>query len=128
MADTEQMAPSRTTATARRAANGAAAPRARRSARAKSDDLEAQVTQLQNDLKAITQSLARLGENKVDEVKGVAKQRAAELKGKGEEMIESAQDEFNALEKQIKDTIREKPLTAVAGALALGFIVAVITR
>jgi hypothetical protein len=43
-------------------------------------------------------------------------------------MIESAQDEFNAFEKQIKDTIREKPLTAVAGALALGFILAVVTR
>jgi hypothetical protein len=43
-------------------------------------------------------------------------------------MLESAQDEFSAFEKQIKDTIREKPLTAVAGAIALGFILAVVTR
>ena len=132
MADTEDMAPARTNgATTRRAAaNGtgstARARRARRSAAP--DDLEAQVAQLQSDLKSITQTLQRMGESKVGEVKGMAKSRAADLRGKGEEMIESAQDEFNAFEKQIKDTIREKPLTAVAGALAMGFILAVITR
>lgn len=130
MADTEQMAPSRPANSARRAAaNGAGtATRARRSARAKTDDLEAEVAKLQADLKSITQTLGRMGEHKVDEVRGMAKSRAAEIRGKGEELIESAQDEFSAFERQIKDTIREKPLTAVAGAVALGFILAVITR
>ena len=131
MADTAEMAPSRTTTKSprRAAANGAATvTRARRGSRAKADDLEAQVAQLQADLKSITHTLGRMGENKVDEVKGMAKSRAAEIRGKGEEMIDSAQDEFNAFEKQIKDTIREKPLTAVAGAIALGFILAVVTR
>jgi ElaB/YqjD/DUF883 family membrane-anchored ribosome-binding protein len=130
MADTADMAPTRATNSSRRAAaNGTgAATRTRRASRAKADDLEAQVTQLQNDLKSITQTLTRMGENKVGEVKGMAKNRAAEIKDKGEEMLETAHDEFNAFEKQIKDTIREKPLTAVAGALALGFIIAVVTR
>lgn len=125
MADTADTAPSRATP-ARRAANGAARPR--RAARARSDDLEAQVAQLQSDLKTITSTLTRMGENKVGEVRSTAKQQAAALKDKGEELIESAQDEFGAIEKQIKDTIREKPLTAVAGAIALGFVLAVITR
>ena len=131
MADTADMAPSRAanSSTRRAAANGTGtATRARRTSRAKADDLEAQVAQLQNDLKSITQTLGRMGGSKVDEVKGMAKSRAAEIKGKGEEMLETAQDEFNAFEKQIKDTIREKPLTAVAGAIAVGFILAVITR
>jgi ElaB/YqjD/DUF883 family membrane-anchored ribosome-binding protein len=134
MADTEDTAPARasTNGSVRRAAaNGTgSATRARRSTRATppSDDLEAQVAQLQSDIKSITQTLQRLGEDKVGEVRGMAKLRAAALKGKGEEMLESAQDEFNAFEKQIKDTIREKPLTAVAGAIALGFILAVVTR
>jgi ElaB/YqjD/DUF883 family membrane-anchored ribosome-binding protein len=113
---------------AARAASAAASRTRRTASRAKSDDLEAQVTKLQDDIKSIAQTLTRMGENKVGEVRGMAKNRAAELRGKGEEMIESAQDEFNAFEKQIKDTIREKPLTAVAGALALGFLIAVITR
>ena len=136
MADTEDMAPARasTTSTPRRAAaNGAAgAARTRRTAArrsaAQADDLETQIAQLQSDIKSITQTLGRMGESKVGEVRGMAKSRAAELRGKGEEMLESAQDEFNAFEKQIKDTIREKPLTAVAGAIALGFILAVVTR
>jgi ElaB/YqjD/DUF883 family membrane-anchored ribosome-binding protein len=135
MADTEDTAPARAStngSTPRRAAaNGArSATRARRSTGATppADDLEAQVAQLQSDIKSITQTLQRLGGDKVGEVRGMAKLRAAALKDKGEEMLESAQDEFNAFEKQIKDTIREKPLTAVAGAMALGFIIAVLTR
>jgi len=134
MADTDDTAPARAStngAAPRRAAgNGATAARSRRSPRATtpSDDLEAQVAQLQSDIKSITQTLQRLGEDKVGEVRGMARLRAAALKGKGEEMLESAQDEFSAVEKQIKDAIREKPLTAVAGAIALGFILAVVTR
>ena len=50
------------------------------------------------------------------------------LKAQGQSAIEDAQDEFGQIEKQIKDTIREKPLTAVAGAVALGFILAVVSR
>ena len=126
MADSADTAPSRATPRRAAAANGTARPR--RATRARSDDLEAQVTQLQSDLKTITQTLTRLGESKVGEVRSSARQQAAALKDKGEELFESAQDEFGAIEKQIKDTIREKPLTAVAGALALGFILAVVTR
>ena len=132
MADTEDMAPARATTNGSRrrsAANGASpSTRARRSRQPPPDDLEAQIAQLQNDIKSITQTLQHMGEDKVGEVRGMAKRRAADLRGKGEEMLESAQDEFNAFEAQIKDTIREKPLTAVAGALALGFIIAVVTR
>ena len=113
---------------AARAASTAATRTRRATSRAKADDLEAQVSKLQDDIKSIAQTLTRMGESKVGEVRGMAKNRAAELKGKGEELIESAQDEFSAFERQIKDTIREKPLTAVAGALALGFLIAVITR
>ena len=46
----------------------------------------------------------------------------------GQQAGEEVQDEFGQLEKQIKDTIRDKPLTAVAGAIALGYILAVVSR
>lgn len=136
MADSDTAAESRANGAARTAAataaraTGTAARRTGRAAsRAKADgDLEAQVAQLQNDIKSIAQTLTRMGEGKVGEVRSMAARRAAEIKGKGEELVETAQDEFGAFEQQIKDTIREKPLTAVAGALALGFLIAVITR
>lgn len=90
--------------------------------------LEAQVSQLQNDLKSITQTLARMGENKVDDVRINAQRGARTLADKGQAALDSAQDEFEVIEKQVKDTIREKPLTAVATAVAMGFLLAVITR
>ncbi|HWA18819.1 MAG TPA: hypothetical protein VG757_07455 [Devosia sp.] len=125
MAETADMAPARSTA---RSANGAAPTRRRATARAKADDLEAQVQQLQNDIRSITHTLGRMGELSVDQVKSTARSKAQQIAQRGQSAVEDAQDEFTQLEKQIKDTIREKPLTAVAGAVALGFVLAVITR
>lgn len=81
------------------------------------ENLEAQVAQLQSDLKSITNTLNRMGQT-----------AGSELKSSGQSAINYAQDEFGQLEKQLKDTIREKPLTAIASALAAGFILAVLTR
>jgi ElaB/YqjD/DUF883 family membrane-anchored ribosome-binding protein len=92
------------------------------------DDLKLQVAQLQADLKGIAASLAALAEDKVAGAKHEVKQDVAELAKAGQKKIDDVQDEFSALEKQLKDTIREKPLTAVAGAIALGFILAVVSR
>jgi ElaB/YqjD/DUF883 family membrane-anchored ribosome-binding protein len=125
MAETADMAPTRSTA---RRANGAASSRRRSSARTRPDDLEAQVQQLQTDIRSITHTLGRMGEMSVDQVKSTARTKAHDLAQRGQAVVEDAQDEFTQLEKQIKDTIRDKPLTAVAGAIALGFVLAVITR
>ena len=94
-----------------------AARRVKSAVEPEAEDLQAQVAQLQSDLKSITQTLNRLG--------GAA---GNELRNSGQSAITYAQDEFGALEKQLKDTIREKPLTAVASAVAAGFILAVLTR
>jgi ElaB/YqjD/DUF883 family membrane-anchored ribosome-binding protein len=67
----------------------------RGSEKSREQDLEAQVAQLQSDLK---------------------------------NLVEEAQDQAGEYEKQLKDTIREKPLTAVATALGIGFVLALITR
>lgn len=126
MASTTDMAPNRSTAKApaRRAANG---PR-RAAARHREDELSDQVHQLQNDLKSIAATLAGLAEDKVNDAQKVAKREVKNLARSGQHAVEDVQDEFGQLEKQIKDTIREKPLTAVAGAIALGFVLAVVSR
>ncbi len=132
MASTTDMAPNRTAAKtpARRAANGprraaasAAATRGNRE-----DDLADQVRQLQTDLKSIAATLAGLAEDKVNDAQRLAKREVKNLARNGQNAVEDVQDEFGQLEKQIKDTIREKPLTAVAGAIALGFVLAVVSR
>ncbi|HEX4298889.1 MAG TPA: hypothetical protein VHZ56_12790 [Devosia sp.] len=140
MADTEETAPSganstRATRPATRARATAGRTRSRsRAARAKADlaveegTLEDQVAELQNELRAVTRTLTRMGQSGADGVRTTAQARAQELADRGQSMLADAQDEFGAFEKQIKDTIREKPLTAVAGAIAVGFLLAVITR
>jgi ElaB/YqjD/DUF883 family membrane-anchored ribosome-binding protein len=133
MASTTDMAPNRSSASTspvRRAANGPRRSTAAASRRAPSreDDLSAQVQQLQDDLKSIASTLAGLAESKVNDAQSIAKREVRNAARAGQHAIEDAQDEFGQLEKQIKDTIREKPLTAVAGAIALGFVLAVISR
>lgn len=135
MASTTDMAPTRSTAAtpARRTANGPRRAAARttaasRAAASQEDDLSAQVQQLQDDLKSIASTLASLAEEKVHDAQSMAKREVKNVAKAGQHALEDAQDEFGQLEKQIKDTIREKPLTAVAGAIALGFVLAVISR
>ena len=128
-----------------RAANGAAATARRTAAKARrkiteiADDVEdavgpdaetldGQVAQLRADMSSIATTLSRMGSTAGNELKSQAQAQADELTARGQSALNYAQDEFGAIEKQLKDTIREKPLTAVAGAIALGFMLAVITR
>lgn len=132
MATTSDLAPNRTAA----AASGAAAtPRRRASSAAraaaskvKEQDLENQISQLQNDIKGIAATLARLSSDKVSEVKDAAKSEALHLQRQGQNVIEEVQDQAGELEQQLKDKIREKPLTAVASAIGIGFVLALLSR
>src|SRR6185369_17315376 len=96
------------------ASHAAAAPRRRAAAAASSggrrarsaalkvdaDSIEGQVAQLQQDLKSITSTLGRMGHTAGDEIKSTARARADDVVARGQSAIESAQDEFGAVEKQ----------------------------
>lgn len=120
MANTPDMAPTR------RKASGSIAAEVVSSARER--ELEAQISQLQSDLKDITETLGKLTNSKVDEAKAIAKTEIRHLQEKGQQLIGEAQDHAGEIEKQLKDTIREKPLTAVAAAAGIGFVFALLTR
>ncbi|RUT34900.1 DUF883 family protein [Arsenicitalea aurantiaca] len=105
------------------------APNARRGRGSETtEDLEAQVKALQDDLKAITQTLGKLTNEKVSEARGTAKQEYRSLVRQGQHVIEEVGDEFGEVERQIKDTIRRKPITAVVSALGIGYLLALISR
>jgi ElaB/YqjD/DUF883 family membrane-anchored ribosome-binding protein len=117
MADTPDLAPNRSRK-----------PATTRPARSREDQLEDQISRLQDDLKAVTATLARLSSEKVNEARQSAKSEYRQLVQSGQDVIDSATDQAGALEKQLKDTIREKPLTAVAGAIGIGFLFALLSR
>lgn len=111
-----------TTETAAKASN------ASRASRRSQDSLEDQVAQLREDLKGITATLAKLGNDKVGEVRDTARTEARHLARAGRRVIDDVGDQAGALETQLKDAIREKPLTAIAGAIGIGFLFALLSR
>jgi len=124
MASTPDLAPNRTSTAAPRArARGA-----RAAARTREAELETQISQLQSDLKAIGETLSRLTGEKVSEAKSVAKAEARHLQQQAQTVIDDVQVQAGEMEDQLKRTIREKPLTAVAAAAGIGFVVALLTR
>jgi len=120
MATTSDLAPIRPKRT-----NG---PRATASAKPREEQLEDQIAQLQTDLKSIAATLAKLSSEKVTEARDVAQGEMRHLKRQGQHVIDDVQDQASAVEQQLKDTIREKPLTAVASAVGIGFILALLSR
>lgn len=131
MATTEDMAPNRTATTAAKRPAARRSSGSRRSgaaSRSSEAQLQAQIDRLQDDIKAIANSLTKVGKEKIAEGRGRAKSEYKNLLHAGEQYVDLAMDEFGQVEKQIKDTIREKPLTAVVSAIGIGFLLAILTR
>ncbi|HEY8575088.1 MAG TPA: DNA gyrase subunit B [Devosia sp.] len=122
MAQTSDLAPDNEATTA------AAARVNRASAKAREAQLEEQVAQLQNDLKGIAATLAKLTSDRVNEAKAVAKNEAHNLQRHAENAVDEVQLRAMDMEEQLKASIREKPLTAVASALGIGYLLALLTR
>jgi len=92
------------------------------------DELYAQIGQLQKDMKQIADTVAKLADQKVGEARSMARHEVNSVVRSGQHAVDEIQDEFGHLEKQLKDSIREKPLTAVVSAVAIGFFLALATR
>jgi ElaB/YqjD/DUF883 family membrane-anchored ribosome-binding protein len=127
MADTPDLAPTpaRRRTTTNRTPNGASRSR---SSRKKEQQLEDQIAQLQTDLKGIADTLSRLSGEKVAEARGMARMEARHLQAQAQNVIDDVQSQAGAMETQLKETIREKPLTAVASAVGIGFLLALLSR
>ena len=122
MAETADLAPTRR----KTPANGTSRTRAR--APRANDHLEDQIERLQEDLKAITRSIARISEEKVSEVRQSASDEVKSLVKSGKNVVDEVSDQANALERQLKTMIRDKPLTAIGAAIGAGFILALMAR
>jgi ElaB/YqjD/DUF883 family membrane-anchored ribosome-binding protein len=92
------------------------------------EHLEDQVAKLQGDIKAIAASLAKLTDERVSDVRSSAKSQYKSLVKSGRSVVDDLSDQVNAYEGQMVDAIREKPLTAMAGAIGVGFLIALLSR
>lgn len=92
------------------------------------DELLSQIQSLQNDVQSILKTLGKLGNEKVSDAKGHALDEYSQLVEAGQNLTSTAADQVVHFENQIKDTIRQRPLTAVLGALGVGFLIALVSR
>lgn len=127
MANTGDLAPNRpATAPRKTSANNGAANRAALAKR--EEHIEEMVNRLQDDIKAIAATLARMGNEKVSNAKETAKSEANKVVAQGQQMVDDLSGQAGELERQLKDTIRERPLTALASAVGIGFVLALLAR
>ena len=124
MADATNLSPSRTGSS--KSGNGT--PRTTAASSSKQQSLEDQISQLQADLKGIADTLARISGDKVAEARDTAKGEVRHLQRQAQHVLDDVQTQASAFESELKGTIRERPLTAVASAIGIGFLLALLTR
>jgi ElaB/YqjD/DUF883 family membrane-anchored ribosome-binding protein len=91
-------------------------------------ELKEQISKLQSDIMAISATLQRLTGEKIAEAQKTASGQYEQAMRQGRHMFEDVTDQATELERSLKHTIREKPLTAVATALGIGYVLALLSR
>lgn len=92
------------------------------------EDLKAEITKLRQELSDLAKHVSTIGDKSARTARQAAGKKAEELRAQGEaafgELRESALD----YEKQLTDTVRKKPVTALAIAAGVGFVFALMAR
>lgn len=97
-------------------------------ATATNPDLQAQVTALKEDIASIAATLAKIGKNSAREATSNASSSFENARARGEDALDEIRSQAKALEDQLTETVRENPLTTVAVAAGVGFLLALIAR
>lgn len=92
------------------------------------EDLQAQVEQLKEDIAAIAETLASLGSQTVRDARRAAKHTYRSAYMQGEDVIDDLKTKAEDVEAQLCATVREKPITSLATALGIGYLLALLTR
>lgn len=91
-------------------------------------DIEADIRQLRADIAKLTEQLATTGEHSYGAARRAAKEGVEQLKVQGEAAIEGLRSNAKDVEEQILATVREKPITSLAIAAGMGFLLALMSR
>ena len=92
------------------------------------EDLATDIEQLKADIAKLARQLQETGEHSYGAARRAAGEGVDQLRAQGEVALESLRSSANDLERQITDTVREKPVTALAIAAGVGFLFALLAR
>ncbi|AMS40543.1 DUF883 family protein [Aminobacter sp. NyZ550] len=91
-------------------------------------DLEADIKQLKADIEALAKQLAATGEHGYGAARRAAALGAEQMKAQSDAAVEALRSNARDIEDQIMTTVREKPVTSLAIAAGVGFLVALLAR
>jgi ElaB/YqjD/DUF883 family membrane-anchored ribosome-binding protein len=93
-----------------------------------SEELQAQIETLKQDLASISTTLSDLIRSGIREGRSKAEQKASEYRQHGMEQAEAALEEARAYGDALESKIVQNPFAAVLVALGLGFLVGLMSR
>lgn len=91
-------------------------------------DLEAEIEQLKADIAKLVEQVKTTGGHSYGAARRAAAEGVDHLRAQGEAYYAGLRSNADELEKQVLDTIREKPFTALAVAAGIGFMLALFAR
>ncbi|MFD1199635.1 YqjD family protein [Brucella gallinifaecis] len=92
------------------------------------EDLQAQVEQLKEDIAAIAATLGNLGSQSVRDAKRTAKETYKNAFVQGEDVVDDLKNKAQDIEAQLTQAVRERPITSIATALGVGYLLALLSR
>lgn len=92
------------------------------------EDLAADIEQLKADIAKLTELLQETGQHSYGAARRAAAEGVDQLKAQGEAAMESLRASANDFERQISDSVREKPMTSLAIAAGVGYLFALLAR
>jgi ElaB/YqjD/DUF883 family membrane-anchored ribosome-binding protein len=91
-------------------------------------DLEANVRQLREDISKLTEQLAKTGQHGYGAAKRAAADGVDHLKAQGEAALGTLRTQAHEFEDELTARVKEKPLTSLAIAAGIGYLLAVLSR
>ena len=91
-------------------------------------DLEADIRQLREDINKLTEQLARTGQHSYGAARRAASEGVEQLRAQGEAAMEGLKSNARDIEDQLTTSVREKPITALAIAMGVGYFLALLSR
>ena len=91
-------------------------------------DLEADIRQLREDIARLGEQLARTGEHSYEAMRRAAYEGVDQLRSRSEAALEDLRANARDMDQQLVPTVREKPVTSLAIAAGIGYLLALVSR
>lgn len=91
-------------------------------------ELESDISKLREDIALLTRHLKETGDHSMKGAKRAASEQAENLRAQGEAAMDTAREKAGDMEDELVARVREKPITSLALAAGVGFLLAVVMR